>query len=153
MWLALGKTVVWTKLQLPIHIFCNYKWDTIDFYLPKWEADDKGDVIVKSHLSSETYIYSNWYFTFLKQRSFFLIQTMKSRTKILYRLKQKSLCTCNDTCLDQSFSKEWGAGQRDLLESWSGIAGFSTTYGTNPFSRSSPCTTTLYPKHRQFKSH
>lgn len=31
MWFALGKTVVWTKLQFPIHIFCNYKWDTIDF--------------------------------------------------------------------------------------------------------------------------
>lgn len=42
------------------------------FYVPKWEAEDKGNVIVRRSLSSsETLII--WYFTFLKQISFFLL--------------------------------------------------------------------------------
>lgn len=68
------------------------------FYVPKWEAEDKGNVIARSSLSSsETLII--WYFTFLKYLSFFYkpwIARQKS-----YRLKQKFLCTSNDTCLGQ----------------------------------------------------
>lgn len=81
---------MWTKLQVPIHIFCNYKCDTIDyFYHLKWEAKGKGGIIVKSSLrSSETYIYSNWDITFLKSRFFFLLRTMNSKTKVLYTLKK-----------------------------------------------------------------
>lgn len=72
------------------------------FYLLKWEAEDKGDNMVNSSLSSsETHTYSNWYLTFLKQRSLFLLRSMNSEVKVLYRLKQKSLRACNDACSGQ----------------------------------------------------